>query len=253
MTLPDPTGPVAGEPADRSVEPASEPAPDVAPERPATALDRPVTVPEPPGRTTDLTGRVIDLTDRTIDVTDRTIDVTERGLQHADPATPEPLAVPGESSEDRQRALGARLRRIRAQQGLSLAQVEQRSAGRWKAVVVGAYERGDRAVTVERLAALAAFYDVPVSHVLPSPVPVSEFAPATGVPLDLNRLAVHDERPDALGSIARFARRMQLQRGDHAGRVITLRDVDVRTIALAAGVEPDELRQDLLAAGVCDR
>ncbi len=35
------------------------------------------------------------------------------------------------------RALGGRLRAIRTQQGLSLHGVEEKSEGRWKAVVVG--------------------------------------------------------------------------------------------------------------------
>ncbi|MBA3277972.1 MAG: transcriptional regulator, partial [Geodermatophilaceae bacterium] len=48
-------------------------------------------------------------------------------------------------SSDYARALGARLRGIRNQQGLSLQGVEDKSDGRWKAVVVGSYERGDRA------------------------------------------------------------------------------------------------------------
>lgn len=46
---------------------------------------------------------------------------------------------------DYAQALGARLRHIRVQQGLSLQGVEAKSGGRWKAVVVGSYERGDRA------------------------------------------------------------------------------------------------------------
>ncbi|MGH3984391.1 MAG: transcriptional regulator, partial [Pseudonocardiaceae bacterium] len=45
---------------------------------------------------------------------------------------------------DYAKALGSKLRGIRQQQGLSLHGVEQKSAGRWKAVVVGSYERGDR-------------------------------------------------------------------------------------------------------------
>jgi len=65
------------------------------------------------------------------------------------------------------RALGARLRAIRTQQGLSLHGVEEKSQGRWKAVVVGSYERGDRAVTVQRLSELADFYGVPVAELLP--------------------------------------------------------------------------------------
>ena len=52
------------------------------------------------------------------------------------------------------KTLGARLRAIRTQQGLSLHGVEEKSRGRWKAVVVGSYERGDRSVTVQKLADL---------------------------------------------------------------------------------------------------
>ena len=55
------------------------------------------------------------------------------------------------------KSLGSRLRAIRTQQGLSLHGVEEKSRGRWKAVVVGSYERGDRAVTVAKLSELAAF------------------------------------------------------------------------------------------------
>jgi transcriptional regulator with XRE-family HTH domain len=150
----------------------------------------------------------------------------------------------------RQRELGARLRRIRGQQNLSLAQVEERSGGRWKAVVVGAYERGDRAVTIERLAALAAFYDVPITHLLPD-VPRPRSAERhDGILLDLTRLAEHDQDPDPVGAVARFARRIQLLRGDHAGQVLSLRDADVRTIALAAGIEPDTLHEELRERGL---
>ena len=70
-------------------------------------------------------------------------------------------------ASDYAKSLGARLRSIRQQQGLSLQGVEEKSAGRWKAVVVGSYERGDRAVTVSRLAELADFYRVPVAELLP--------------------------------------------------------------------------------------
>ena len=70
-------------------------------------------------------------------------------------------------SSEYAKALGARLRAIRNQQGLSLQGVEEKSKGRWKAVVVGSYERGDRAVTVQKLAELADFYGVPVAELLP--------------------------------------------------------------------------------------
>lgn len=65
------------------------------------------------------------------------------------------------------KAVGLRLRAIRQQLGLSLKGVEQRSRGRWKAVVVSSYERGDRAVTVQRLYELSEFYAVPIEELLP--------------------------------------------------------------------------------------
>src|SRR2546430_16026688 len=83
------------------------------------------------------------------------------------------------------KALGSRLRAIRQQQGLSLHGVEEKSQGRWKAVVVGSYERGDRAVTVQRLAELADFYGVPVQELLPGTAPGGAAEPPPKLVLDL--------------------------------------------------------------------
>jgi len=85
------------------------------------------------------------------------------------------------------KSLGARLRSIRQQQGLSLQGVEEKSNGRWKAVVVGSYERGDRAVTVSRLAELADFYRVPVAELLPDSSGTRN-EPTNKIVLDLERL-----------------------------------------------------------------
>src|SRR5690606_22454217 len=60
-----------------------------------------------------------------------------------------------DAEEALQRALGARLREARRARGLTLQDVEERSGGRWKAVVIGSYERGDRAVSAARLTELA--------------------------------------------------------------------------------------------------
>ena len=89
---------------------------------------------------------------------------------------------------DYAKALGAKLRAIRQQQGLSLHGVEQKSGGRWKAVVVGSYERGDRAVTVQKLAELADFYGVPVAELLPEGRVPSGAEPATKIVINLERL-----------------------------------------------------------------
>src|SRR5687768_836648 len=64
--------------------------------------------------------------------------------------------------------VGERLRLIRKQKGLSLQEVEARSSQEFKASVLGAYERGERAISVPRLQRLAKFYSVPVDQLLPN-------------------------------------------------------------------------------------
>lgn len=131
------------------------------------------------------------------------------------------------------KALGERLRRIRLQKGMSLQDVQDASSGSWKAAVVGAYERGDRNVTVARLSELADFYGVPVSEILPD----DGSATAPGgldsrrrVVLDLSGLdRVPEEDRDP---ISRFANAIQIQRGDFNGRVLTIREDDLMSLAL---------------------
>src|SRR5580704_8902757 len=65
------------------------------------------------------------------------------------------------------RAVGARLRTMRKQMRLSLQAVESMSEQEFKASVLGAYERGERAISVPRLQRLAKLYDVPVDQLLP--------------------------------------------------------------------------------------
>ncbi len=63
--------------------------------------------------------------------------------------------------------VGERLRAIRRQKGLSLHDVEARSDQEFKASVLGAYERGERAISVPRLLRLAELYRVPADQLLP--------------------------------------------------------------------------------------
>lgn len=136
--------------------------------------------------------------------------------------------------------IGTRLRRIRHQQDLSLADVEELSEGRWKAVVVGAYERGDRAVSVARLAALAEFYGVPLADILPGAEVERTAADGSHrVVLDLSSLTEADA--EEVAAVARFAEQVQRRRGDHNGRMLSLRDHDLDLLALAVGVSSDEL------------
>jgi transcriptional regulator with XRE-family HTH domain len=61
------------------------------------------------------------------------------------------------------------LRKVRKSKGLTLAQVEALSNGVHKSVVVGSYERGSRSISVDKLIALAEFYEVSISEFFGTP------------------------------------------------------------------------------------
>ena len=143
------------------------------------------------------------------------------------------------------KALGARLRAIRTQQGLSLHGVEEKSRGRWKAVVVGSYERGDRAVTVQKLAELADFYGVPVSELLPGGAAPSPLGPTPKLVIDLERLQQLPK--DKAGPLARYAATIQSQRGDYNGKVLSIRQEDLRSLAVIYDKSPTELTEELIS------
>src|SRR5690606_1927744 len=87
--------------------------------------------------------------------------------------------------------VGGRLRSIRRQKHLSLQDVEAASEQEFKASVLGAYERGERAISVPRLQRLARFYRVPVDQLLPGD-DGPDFGPRPGdadLVIDLDRPA----------------------------------------------------------------
>src|SRR2546423_7418998 len=139
------------------------------------------------------------------------------------------------------KALGGRVRDIRSQQGLSLHGVEQKSQGRWRAVVVGSYERGDRAVTVQRLSELAECYGVPVHELLPGTGAPASAGPEPGgkLVLDLERLKTLPV--EQAGPLLRYVGSIQSQRGDWNGRVMTIRGEDLRTLGVIYEMAPNEL------------
>ncbi|HVE64673.1 MAG TPA: transcriptional regulator [Mycobacteriales bacterium] len=149
---------------------------------------------------------------------------------------------------DYAKVLGARLRAIRTQQGMSLHGVEEKSGGRWKAVVVGSYERGDRAVTVQRLAELAEFYSVPIHELLPDGLAATLAEPAPRIVIDLEQLS--HVPADQAAPLARYAATIQGQRGDYNGRVLSIRQEDLRSLAVIYDAQPHTLADQLIDWGV---
>ena len=64
--------------------------------------------------------------------------------------------------------LGQNLRNARKLAGFSLETLEISTKGEFKASAVGAYERGDRNITVVKFAALCWVYGISPREVLPS-------------------------------------------------------------------------------------
>jgi transcriptional regulator with XRE-family HTH domain len=171
-----------------------------------------------------------------------------------------------ETDADYAARLGDRLRSLRHQQHLSLYDVEAASDREFKASVLGAYERGDRTMSVPRLQRLARLYRVPVDQMLPTDDAAFHPTGDAGRTIDLTAPADgphHDDQPVAIdiaaveqltlreGAIlARYLYTIQIQRGDHSNRVLTIRDLDLTPIAGIIGCLPDQVPAQLDALGV---
>ena len=157
-------------------------------------------------------------------------------------------------TESYNQAVGRRLREIRKQKGLSLQDVEAVSGQEFKASVLGAYERGERSLSLPRMQRLAGFYGVPIDQLLPP----DESQPSRcvtwssgGIRIDLNRLG--EMQTAAAGSLERFLRAIQLMRQDFNGRVLTIRRADLRLFSVLLNESDDELSDVLVGLGLSEQ
>ena len=136
-----------------------------------------------------------------------------------------PLTEP--SIED----IAASLRAIRKQKGMTLKDVEIASNGRWKAVVIGSYERCDRALSLKKAINLAAFYQMPLDQLLG--LENRESAPMNRkITLDLRRIRESSTTGNNFQFLATFTNLLCAKRRDWNGEVLSLRDTDLTTLAL---------------------
>ena len=140
--------------------------------------------------------------------------------------------------------VGERLRVIRMQRGMSLQDVHRATDGEFKAAVLGAYERGERSLSVPRLRRLAACYGVPMNQLLPEEDTYEVSARVQGgVTIDLTKVDTLSEGIAAL--LDRFLQRIQVQRQDFNGRVLTIRGSDVAMLAMLLEITDEELVGEL--------
>jgi transcriptional regulator with XRE-family HTH domain len=142
------------------------------------------------------------------------------------------------------RLVGERLRQIRQQKKLSLSEVENATNQEFKASVMGAYERGERMISVPRLERLANFYGVTVDQLLPRDKQregdtQSQSAAPTKLRIDVAKLSLREGKEFKM--LERLLRMIQVQRQDFNGKVITVRAHDTRAIAVMLDVAVDDV------------
>ena len=161
-------------------------------------------------------------------------------------------------SEDQDMAyrslVGERIRSIRKQKRLSLQEVEARSEAEFKASVLGAYERAERAISVPRLQRLANFYNVPVDQLLPGEDAWNELGGGSqshvdadmterSLVIDLTKLS-ESKTPESV-VINRYLKIIQVKRQDFNGRVLTIRRDDLQALAAISGTTVEDAPQRL--------
>jgi hypothetical protein len=116
-------------------------------------------------------------------------------------------------------------------------------------MVLGSYERADRAMSVTTLAELAAFYSVRTEDLLPTdPVPAEPQHADRKLTIDLQRIPTLPTR--LAGPLARFTAAIQHQRQSSTGAVLTIRDQDLQSLAVIYDMNPHTLTETLTHWGV---
>jgi transcriptional regulator with XRE-family HTH domain len=126
-----------------------------------------------------------------------------------------------------------RLRSIRKSRGWTLHDVEGKSGGSIKAVVMGSYERGTRAISLARAIELANLFAIPIADLLSDPT--SGRDENLGFRrFDQRRIAklLSEKDDEALRKLNRFLIAIAQRRGDWNGEILTLRSTDLDTLTL---------------------
>jgi hypothetical protein len=108
-----------------------------------------------------------------------------------------------------------------------LQDVERYSNGKWKAVVIGSYERADRAISLKKAISLMEFYQVPVTELFPeSPPPIQ----MSNLAIDLARLS--NEQSPFSSIVKKFTNAIANRRKDWNGQILSVRANDLQFLAM---------------------
>ena len=132
-----------------------------------------------------------------------------------------------------------KLREIRKSKGWSLQDVEKISKGKWKAVVIGSYERSDRAISLKKTIELMNFYQVPISALFDEEMttPWNADLPER---LILDQRLINKSTGENLEGMKRLVSFITTRRRDWNGEVLSLRSTDLQFISILLNKKPEE-------------
>ena len=132
-----------------------------------------------------------------------------------------------------------KLRIIRKSKGWSLQDVEKVSKGKWKAVVIGSYERSDRAISLKKAIDLMEFYQVPISELFEEKKSNYKGNEQTA-PIVLDQRLITNSTDSRLDGVRRLLSFLTSKRRDWNGEVLSVRNSDFQFIAMLLDLNIDE-------------
>lgn len=145
-------------------------------------------------------------------------------------------------------SVALRIRTLRKARGWTLHDVENRSSGSIKAVVMGSYERGSRALSLARSIEIAELFGIPISNLLGDFSRTDAVSPQT-LTIDQRRLGelTKTEPDEKITALQSFISAIAARRSDWNGEVLTLRASDFDTLTLIFALTLSELKAWLSA------
>jgi transcriptional regulator with XRE-family HTH domain len=139
---------------------------------------------------------------------------------------------------DIEKMCATKLRELRHRKGLTLEEFEKFTGGEVKAVVLGSYERGTRAISLARLQELANIYEVPLEYFFTEPKIALNSERLT---FDLRRIKSRDDLDETIVGLRRYLSSIVTKRRDFNGEVLTLRESDNEILSFVAQMQFKEM------------